>query len=367
MRIQFHQRSLATTKSRRGALSVLAAFLMIPLIIMLAYSIDIGYLLKKRAELQRAADAAVLASVRDLVPDSDGNQNLDQVRSTLRQYASNNILDVRGFTVLETDIKIGRLERETVYSEVTLLDDGILDAVRVTLRRDASANEPIRLLFGGVLGIIRSEVRATATAVLQKPSLLRPGAGVLPFSIPQDEWNATQPGQIWSIYGDGRMVDGSGQQIPGNWGTLNLGPSSNSTAEINDQILNGLQQSHLSGLHAEGRIPSHEHIDSSVPFNANADPGLSAGMKSSLEAIKGQSRLIPIYDSTSSGGGNNLEFHVSGWAVATLHDSNFSGSKNTYVQIKKSFLYDGVLRPNRDLSKTEDVIEGAYSTPVLIQ
>ena len=147
--------------------------LLIPLIGMLAFSIDIGYLLKKRAELQRAADAAALAAVRDLVPDSNGDQDLDQVRETVRNYAAMNISDVSGFTVLDSDITIGRFEPETVYTDFTILDDGILDTVRVTLRRDGSANSPIPLFFAGIFGVINSEVSATATAVLQKASILR--------------------------------------------------------------------------------------------------------------------------------------------------------------------------------------------------
>ncbi len=232
----------------------------------MAFTIDIGYLLKKRAELQRAADAAALAAVRDLVPDALGEQDLDQVRASLREYAASNVSDVGDFTVLDSDITIGRFEPETVYSDFTILDDGVFDTVRVTLRRDASANSPIPLFFAGIFGIINSEVSATATAVLQKASIIRPGTGVLPFSIPQDEWNSTEPGEIWNIYGDGRMTDGSGDEVPGNWGTLNLGPSSNSTSAINDQILNGLQQKHLDALHSQRRIPNRTFIESHVPF-----------------------------------------------------------------------------------------------------
>ncbi len=90
-------------------------------------------------------------------------------------------------------------------------------------------------------------------------------------------------------------------------------------------------------------------------------------MKSSLEAIIGQTRLIPLYDKTNGSPGNNLEFNVTGWGVAVVTDTRFNGSKNTYVKIKKSFTFDGTLRPNRDLSVTEGVIEGAYTTPVLVE
>lgn len=360
---RFHR----TPYNRRGALAVLTAILIVPLIGMLAFSIDVGYLLKKRGELQRTADAAVLAAVVDLVPNSDGTQNLDVVRATLRSYVTSNITDVSNFTVLDSDITIGRFEPETVYTDFTILDTGVFDTVRVTLRRDSSANSPITLMFGSIFGILDSDVSASATAVLQKATVIRPGAGVLPFSIPMAEWNATPPGDVWSIYGDGRMLDGSGSQIPGNWGTLDLGTTSNSTADINSQVRDGLVQSHLDGLYNAGRIPSAESIDSRQPFYANGDTGLSGGMKQSLIDTIGETKLIPIFDWTNNSGGGGLEFHVAGWAVAVLHDVRFKGANTSYVEIQKSYTYDGLLRPNRDLSITEGVIDGAYTSPVLVQ
>jgi hypothetical protein len=354
-------------RSRRtGAIAVAAAILIPVFIAMLAFAIDCGYLLQKRSGLQRAADAAALAAVRDLVPDAYGNQNLNQVRATIRQFADSNVSDISGFTVLDADVEIGRYDPGSIYNNVTLLDSGIFDTVRVKLRRDSAANAPVMLFFTGIFGIDNSDVSATATAVLQKASILEPGAGVLPFSIPEAEWNATSPGDTWTVYGDGRMIDGSGGQIPGNWGTLNLGTSANSTATLNDQVLNGFQQIHLDGLYSEGRIPHDTHIDSRHAFNANGDQGLSGGMKQSIQQIHGQTRLIPIYD-TVTAHGSNLEFHVTGWAVCEVVDSTFHGAKNTYVEIRKSYTYDGVLKPQRDLSITTGVIEGAFTIPALVE
>jgi hypothetical protein len=347
-------------------MAVIVAVMMPVFIIMLAFTIDCGYLLRERAKLQRTADAAALAAVRELVPDSLGNQDLDAVRAMVRQYVSANLPERTGFSVLDADIEIGRYDPETIYSEVTLLDDGILDTVRVTLRRDAAANGPVSLFFTGIFGIANSEVRASACAVLQKARYLQAGVGVIPFSIPESQWLAAEQGDSWSIYGDGRITDGNGNKLPGNWGTLNLGPSANSTATINDQVLNGLQQSHLDALHSEGRIPDGRHIDSQVDFSANGDPGLSGGMKQSLQEIIGETRLIPIYDSVSNHGAT-LEFSVVGWAVALVRDVNFQGEVNTYLEIEKSYTYDGFLRPNTDLSVTEGVIEGAFTIPTLVE
>lgn len=159
---------------RKGAIAVFTAVLMIPILGMVAFTVDYGYLLKKRADLQRAADAAALAAVRDLVPDSSGDQDLAKVRETVRQYAALNIPEVENFAVLDADIQIGRYDPESIYDSVTLLDWGVFDTVTVKLRYDNQANSPVSLLFARILGINESDVNATATAILQKGSILTP-------------------------------------------------------------------------------------------------------------------------------------------------------------------------------------------------
>jgi hypothetical protein len=360
------RKSSPKRRQPKGAIIVLFAICLPAMIGMLALAIDCGNLLRHRANLQRGADAAALAGVRDLIPDIQGNQDLGVVRNTIREYTSNNVTNVESFTVLDSDIEIGRYDPETIYSNLTILDSGVFDTVRVTLRRDSSANSPITLFFAGVFGIVESDVAATATAVLQKASIMEPGADVLPIVVPQNEWNAGGAGDTWSIYGDGKLQDGNGNDVPGNWGTLDIGSEFNSTSDMRDQIVNGLDQTHLDALYGDGRILQNTHLDSSQNCYMNGDPGLSAGMKFAIQEIQGQSRIIPLIDSSTDGGGN-LEFHVVGWAVCVVGDSAWNGNKNTHVNIQKSFMYDGLLKPNPDLSVTEGVIEGAFTTPALVE
>lgn len=351
---------------RKGAIAVFTAVLMIPILGMVAFTVDYGYLLKKRADLQRAADAAALAAVRDLVPDSSGYQDLARVRALVREYAALNISEVENFTVLDSDIQIGRYDPATVYDNFTLLNSGTFDTVIVTLRFDNQANSPVSLFFAKILGINESDLNAKATAILQKGSILTPGVGVLPFSIPKHQWDSADLGEVWTIYGDGKLEDNIGAEIPGNWGTCDIGPSINSTSDIRDQILNGLRQSDLDALYAESRLPTTTQIDGSQPINLNGDPGISSGMKSAVQAVHGTTKLIPIYDSVA-GNGSGVEFHVVGWAVCEVVDSKWGGSKNTYVKIKKSYTYDGYLKPQSDLSITTGVVEGAFSSAALLQ
>ncbi|MBM4005758.1 MAG: hypothetical protein FJ295_21140 [Planctomycetes bacterium] len=350
---------------RKGAIAPLAAILLIPILGLAALAIDYAYLLNVRTDLQRAADAAALAAVRDLTPDSTGNQNLSTVRATAQSFAASNLPNVSGFTVRDADISLGRYDPATAYTNFTLLNTGTYDTVQVILRRDSLANTPVSLFFARILGINSSGISATSTALLQKASQLGPGADVLPFAVPKATWDSRSYGSQWSIYGDGHVTDASGSTIPGNWGTVDIGPSNNSTSALSTQILNGLTQADLDSLYSQNRIAHREYIDAMATWMVNGDPGLSVGIKSAIQAIHGQSRLVPIYD-TVSGNGNNAEYRVVGWGAVVVVDSHWTGN-NKSVTIKKTYAYDGHLRAQGSLSNSTGTIEGVYTSPALVK
>lgn len=333
---------------------------------MVAFAVDYGYILKVRTDLQRTADAAALAAVQDLVPSADGTQDIAAVHDTLRTYATSN--NDSSFQILASDVEIGRYDPDTIYSNLTLLGSGTFDTVRLTVRRDDTVNTPVSLFFSRFLGIDSAPVTATAAAVLQKASSVDPGADVLPFALPIEVWEAHNTGDVWSLYGDGKLKDSTGGDIPGNWGTLDIGSTSNSSSDINNQILDGLKQADLDALYADGRIPSATHVGGNSPTWMNGDTGLSTGIKQSVQQIHGETRLVPIYDAL--GGplvGANVEFRIVRWGVVEVVDSYWAGAKNTHVDIRKSHTYDGDLRPHGDLGETTDVIYNAYTSPVLVE
>ena len=351
---------------RKASVSILVAFLLVLMMMIAVFAVDYGHLLVIRTDLQRAADNATLAAVQDLVPDSNGEQNLSATRARVREYARVNLRD-ENFTVDDADIEIGRYDPETIYSGVTLLDSGIRDTVRVTLRRNDFANSSVTLMLARLLGIETKPVSATSTAVLQKARYLPPGSDILPIGIPVNTWNSQQPGDEWLIYSQGRLVDDNGNEVPGNWGTLDVGHSSNSNSDIYDQILNGLRQEDLDILASEGAISNAEHIDSDQSMWLSGDTGLSSGMKSAVIGSHGKRKLIPIYDTTTDGNGENLDFHIVGWGAVEIVTSNWNGAKKTYIKIRKSYTYDGDLRPHSDLSNTDQVIDATYTTPILVE
>jgi hypothetical protein len=360
-------RSRCRHHRRRGAIAVLAGLLLTFLIGMVAFAVDYGYLVKVRTDLQRAADAAALAAVQDLIPTTYGWQNTYLTRATASAYAQRNLKDST-FHIADADIEIGRFDPDTIYSQVTFLPTGPYDTVRVTLRRDGVSNPLVPLFFACVLGSRQADVVASATAVLQKAEIMEPGADVLPFATPVELWNSLNAGEEWAAYGDGRLKDALGHTVSGNWGTLDIGPVDNSTSDLCDQILHGLRQEDLDSLSAENRIPDNSAIDCSTPAWLNGDPGLSVGIKASVKAIHGQKRLVPLYDQLSGSlAGSNVDFRVIGWGVVTVVDSVWQGEINSRVILRKSHGYFGELRPKGSLSSGTAYIEGAYTSPVLVQ
>ena len=176
---------------------VMAALLMTALVGLIAFSVDYGYLLKVRTDLQPSADASALAAVQDLIRKPDGTQDLDKARATVRDYVGDNLSDT-SFQVANSDIQIGRYDPQSIYSGVSLLSSGTFDTVRVTLRRDGGVNAAVPLFFARLLGLQNAAVVATATAVLQKGEYMEPGVEILPFATPLDLWNSLEPGDLWS-------------------------------------------------------------------------------------------------------------------------------------------------------------------------
>jgi len=351
-------------KYRRGNAVVFVGMMLPVMCGFIALAVDYGFLLYIRADLQRSADHAVLAAVRDLEPSFDGSQDLDQVRAKLREFAQLNA--GAAISILDNDIQIGRFNPLTVYTELELLDDGVFDTVVLTLRRDDLANSSVSLFFAKLFGNQTTGVSVTSTAVLQKAKLLTEGTDILPVGIPISVWLTQGENSTWAIYGDGRIEDEFGNEIPGNWGTINVGSDSNSTSELVDQINVGLKQEDLDSLAENGRITTNEYIDSQEEITLSGDPGFSAGIKSAVIAAHGQSKLVPLFDHLESFGGN-LSYDIVGWGVVQVVTSTWKGSKKSSITIRKSYLYDGDLRPHSDLSETDNIIKNAFTSPVLVE
>jgi len=146
------RQSRAMRRSRRGNVLVLSAVLMIPLMGMVALSVDVGYLLWNQTRLQAAADAAALAAANTMSEGVDSDSYDIGVN-----YANLNFPPADEEPTEEeiNEITFGSWDPETRQFNT---QDPQPNAVQVVLQRPAS------LFFARVLGQDKELISASAIA-----------------------------------------------------------------------------------------------------------------------------------------------------------------------------------------------------------
>ena len=337
-------------RSRKGNVLIFSLILMIPLLAMLAFAVDVGYMNVTRTELQRTADAAAVAAAWRLMDETalQGNENptelVGRVRANAISYAALNPVTGTGPQVRTEDVEVGYLANpadpnESIQEGV----NGAYNAVRVVVRRDDVLNGQVPLFFAHVLGFDQAAFRAEATAVLLSnvSGFSAPRSGenlmILPFALDIDTWNSLLAGNGQDQYRyttaeSGGVFSGSDGILevnlfpqntgaPGNRGTVDIGSSNNSTADLKRQITEGISAEDLE--HHGGKL----ELDSNGELQLNGDTGISAGTQNSLKAIIGETRIIPLFESVT-GPGNNAQYTITGFAGVRVMYVNLNGSMN---------------------------------------
>jgi hypothetical protein len=309
-------------RKRRGAITVLTVVMLVVMMAFVAFSVDLGYLYVARSQLQRSADAGAMAAAC---------------------VALNRVLGDPP-ALAESDVEVGYL---TDFSDPTqtIQSNGLFasNAVRVRVRRDEEQNNAVPLFFARALKLESASLQAEATAAIitsiggfQAPSD-GGNIGILPFALDQDTWNAMLAGGgtdnwTWNA-ATGEVTAGAdgirevnlypqGTGSPGNRGTVDIGSSNNSTADIARQILEGVSPDDLN--HHGGELK----FDESGELDLNGDTGISAGVKDELAAIKGQPRIIPIFTSVV-GPGNNANYTIIKFVGVRVLDVKLTGSMSS--------------------------------------
>ena len=136
---------------RKGAIAVLAAVLLIVLLGMVAFALDIGYILCTRTEAQCSVDAGALAGAGAL------GEGPAAAEETARRFIEKNVVGGRTVAHQETQVEFG------VWNDQLRLFETPADrpsAVRVAMGRGNQS-----LFFGRVFGRDRFSVHAEAIAV----------------------------------------------------------------------------------------------------------------------------------------------------------------------------------------------------------
>lgn len=358
------------SKKRRGTIIVLAAFMMIVMMAVLAFAIDLGTLYVARGELQRCADASAIAAAWELIDEealsggSDPFAIESNARSRASQFARLNPVLLRSPALSREDVQVGYLANPlSASSTMDLSGEHPANAVRVLVRRTREQNGSIGFVFGRALGLDSAGVQVEATAALldsfggfQAPSD-GSNLGFLPFALDyqtwfkmmeqhvgEDEWTWDSERQRVAPGGDGILeVDlyPHGTGSPGNRGTVDIGGTNNSTADIARQILYGLSANDLE-FHG-GKL----EFDEEGKMYLNGDTGISAGIKDELEAVKGRPSIVPLFDHVESPG-DNATYTIVGLAGVRIVRVRLVGpnsQKQVMVQPAIVVTKGGIARP----------------------
>jgi hypothetical protein len=108
----------------------------------------------------------------------------------------------------------------------------------------------------------------------------------------------------------------------GNLGTIDIGGDDNSTAVIDRQIVDGVNEDDLS-----------HYTDNQffIPSDVNGDTGLSAGIKDALEEVRGQCRVFLLFDHMlpefeDPAPGNQAFFYATEFVGVRIMDVKLTGS-----------------------------------------
>ena len=158
------------SRTRRGVIAVLMALLVVPMLALIAFAIDLGYLAKAQGELQAAADSAALAGAAKIETDGHAlGKNAAKVAAQ-RFAAANRAASSSIILNADTDVQFGFWNTRTRQFEPPRSTEPIINALRVRLHRDDSnAAGPIRHFFAPIMGFDSSDASADAIAFIPQP------------------------------------------------------------------------------------------------------------------------------------------------------------------------------------------------------
>ena len=296
-----------------------------------------------------------------VAPTTDSATILTEARSTAGRFGQLNLVGGVGPGLTSNDVTFGHID-PLVGRDATMNfhDPASFNATRVRVRRQTDSNGEVSMFFARALGVPTCPNQAEATAAFfdnftgfKSPETGSGNLNILPFAIDKQTWDALKAGNgtdSWTCNElTGEVTAGpdgvrevnlypQGTGSPGNRGTVDVGSSNNSTADISRQIREGVSPADLA--HLGGRL----QLGPDGTLQLNGDTGISAGVKDDLAAIIGQPRIIPIFASVS-GPGNNPEYTIVGFAgvrIVAVHMTGKNTSKQVMIQPARVQVVGGI-------------------------
>ncbi len=231
---------LRVTLDERGAVLPLTALMIVVIICCLALAIDLGRVYLVKCELQRAADAGAMAAALGLFAVPPGSQNpvpvspdCSRAFSVCQSVVAANPADASGLVALSNDVTFGSWDEATQPPFTSTGCTNQVNAVKVLLRKDNTANGAVSLFFAGLMpqGLSSINLTAQAIALTGYAGYVPPGGGAFPIAVDSNKVPpnhggeliridlnpSTQDGGCWHTFDDGSpgasdlrgLVDGS--------------------------------------------------------------------------------------------------------------------------------------------------------------
>jgi hypothetical protein len=303
-------------QQRRGVTIVFAMLILASLTVVAAFALELEHLSISRTELQRSADATALGACWQLFDDTVARKSHHEVSQSIKSTASTlaaaNVISNQSPQLSEQhqDVQLGSYNLNTgEFSNSINAQQS--NAVRITLRRQASINGEVPLFFSKLLGRESQPMQTSATAAMfsQITGFYTPGPGaedlqILPIALDIETWQDMIQGKTSDLFtaagtSISRGPDGlhecnlfpQGTGSAGNRGTVDISDNNNSTSVLSRQILHGISREDMLAF---GRPLE---FDNQGELLLNGNTGISAAIKDELESIVGQKRIIPIFSS----------------------------------------------------------------------
>jgi len=298
-------------REERGATAPLTAVFLVALMGMLGAAVDLGALYSARGEVQNAADAAALAAANTMIAwDATNNAiaRTDTALASAATYSSANRAQGVNLNLRQPvgdDFIIGFWDNQTgdfdlARTGLGLNDPDDLTGVRVRVRRDDTANTPVRTFFSGIVGINQVPISASATAFLGWAGSAPAGGVDLPIAVDEA-----------ALKGDGDPFCGrsitfhSENDENGSWTTFFDWPANSRTV---DDYVCGCRET-----------PQLDVGDMINITNGNLSNNIFQHLRQRFqnEAVNGQWTVtLPVYKS----GGNSGAVEVAGFANMVITD-----------------------------------------------
>jgi hypothetical protein len=369
-------------RSRRGAMMIVVALLIVVLCGIMGMAVDLGRLAVCRTQLQNAADSAALAGVSALGTDNliitplyvNQVSDINSMRTLAQTFAQNNHYDLNGGRTIvldkNADVDVGVLATPiTPTSAFSTPALGPYNSVRIRTYINSTHGGNLGLLFAPVMGQNSASLQASSVATVELHTIASYQANsnspspILPITMSYSDWqkmvnNQTGVDSLAYPTSVGMVVlgpDGLQEQqlYPGsnvtssNNGLLQFGVGSHSDSILQSQILNG---------------PTYDQVTAQWPPNGSpnwspqhtvvigADPGWRASNFDDLASIVGQVRLIPINDGTSPGNGANGQYTIVMLAPVRIMSSVKGGKNNGYAMVQTAVINDPSVVPSNTLA-----------------